>query len=168
MTPETVRKLYEVDGLSSNAIAIMAGMSTRAIRYRLAKQGVEMRDHRYLRKWTPEKKEQLRNLWFAGMMLKDIGREIGGFSAGAVDAKRRDMGLPPRRVCIQPSQNNVTRLPVRTPPPLKLGNVKHCRWPEGDPKHPDFHFCDAKTKHGSSYCPDHHARAYRPQVQAAE
>lgn len=166
MSPEQVRHLYEVDKLSSYAIAQMAGITTRAIRYRLRKQGVEMRDARYLRKWTPEKKEQLRKLWFAGALLKDIGREIGGFSAGAIDAKRRDMGLPPRRVCIQPSQQNVTRLPVRVPPPMKFGSVNHCRWPEGDPKHPDFHFCEEQTKQGSSYCEAHHARAYQSRTAA--
>lgn len=34
-----------------------------------------------------------------------------------------------------------------------------CRWIEGDPRaqHP---YCGAATKEGSSYCAEHHARAY--------
>ncbi len=34
-----------------------------------------------------------------------------------------------------------------------------CRWIEGDPcaQHP---YCGAATKQGSSYCAEHHARAY--------
>ncbi len=34
-----------------------------------------------------------------------------------------------------------------------------CRWIEGDPRaqHP---YCGAATKEGSSYCTEHHARAY--------
>ena len=33
-----------------------------------------------------------------------------------------------------------------------------CRWPIGDPKHPDFHFCGAPTN-DRVYCPGHMARA---------
>jgi len=35
-----------------------------------------------------------------------------------------------------------------------------CRWPLGDPTHPDFHFCGAEKNNGSSYCAEHHARAF--------
>ena len=28
-----------------------------------------------------------------------------------------------------------------------------CRWPIGDPKHPDFHFCGAPKLPGRPYCP---------------
>jgi GcrA cell cycle regulator len=39
---------------------------------------------------------------------------------------------------------------------------RSCRWPEGDPKLPDFHFC-GRTKTGSTgpYCSPHTAIAYR-------
>ena len=37
-----------------------------------------------------------------------------------------------------------------------------CRWPIGDPQHPDFHFCGKTKVAGLPYC-DHHARrAYQP------
>lgn len=37
-----------------------------------------------------------------------------------------------------------------------------CRWPEGDPKSPDFHFCGrAKTNVAISYCDHHAAIAFR-------
>ena len=35
-----------------------------------------------------------------------------------------------------------------------------CLWPIGDPGDPDFHFCEASTVHGKSYCAEHCARAY--------
>lgn len=35
-----------------------------------------------------------------------------------------------------------------------------CRWPIGDPKDPDFHFCGNQTQTGKSYCPDHCKMAY--------
>ncbi len=37
-----------------------------------------------------------------------------------------------------------------------------CKWPIGDPGHPDFHFCGRKADTGIPYCA-HHARiAYQP------
>jgi GcrA cell cycle regulator len=42
----------------------------------------------------------------------------------------------------------------------KLGKVAECRWPEGDPKEPGFHFCEAKTEPGRPYCLEHCMRAY--------
>lgn len=35
-----------------------------------------------------------------------------------------------------------------------------CRWPLGDPKDPDFHFCGRKVKTGQTYCDEHSAIAY--------
>jgi len=37
-----------------------------------------------------------------------------------------------------------------------------CRWPYGDPKHSDFHFCDRPAAKGQSYCEHHRALAYMP------
>jgi len=34
-----------------------------------------------------------------------------------------------------------------------------CRWPYGDPRHPDFHFCSDPVARGP-YCEQHHALAY--------
>ena len=35
-----------------------------------------------------------------------------------------------------------------------------CRWPEGDPKDPNFHFCGEPVEPGKIYCPAHCAIAY--------
>jgi len=35
-----------------------------------------------------------------------------------------------------------------------------CRWPIGDPKDADFHFCGHKVKTGQTYCEEHAAIAY--------
>lgn len=37
-----------------------------------------------------------------------------------------------------------------------------CRWPIGDPGHPDFGFCGHGPQSGSSYCAFHAQRAIRP------
>jgi GcrA cell cycle regulator len=39
----------------------------------------------------------------------------------------------------------------------------HCRYPFGDPKAPDFHFCGAPIARGP-YCAEHYALCYRPYV----
>jgi GcrA cell cycle regulator len=39
---------------------------------------------------------------------------------------------------------------------LTLGG---CRWPYGDPRHPDFHFCGAPVVR-EPYCEQHRAMAY--------
>lgn len=35
-----------------------------------------------------------------------------------------------------------------------------CKWPFGDPKKPDFHFCEKKRSAGVSYCDHHQELAY--------
>lgn len=35
-----------------------------------------------------------------------------------------------------------------------------CRWPLGDPKDDNFHFCGKKVKIGQTYCEEHSAVAY--------
>ncbi len=35
-----------------------------------------------------------------------------------------------------------------------------CRWPIGDPKDENFHFCGKKVKIGQTYCEEHAALAY--------
>lgn len=38
----------------------------------------------------------------------------------------------------------------------------NCRWPIGDPRAADFHFCNGKKVPGLSYCEHHVQRAYQP------
>ena len=35
-----------------------------------------------------------------------------------------------------------------------------CRWPFGDPRHADFHFCGAQQVLGKPYCQEHWAISY--------
>lgn len=36
-----------------------------------------------------------------------------------------------------------------------------CKYPHGDPREEDFHFCGADAYEGSAYCPTHHKLCYR-------
>ena len=35
-----------------------------------------------------------------------------------------------------------------------------CRWPIGDPRHHDFHFCGAKQAPGRPYCAHHWGQSF--------
>jgi GcrA cell cycle regulator len=37
-----------------------------------------------------------------------------------------------------------------------------CRWPIGEPRHPDFHFCGAPQLDGRPYCELHWRMAFQP------
>lgn len=37
-----------------------------------------------------------------------------------------------------------------------------CRWPIGDPRHPEFHFCGAPRAAGRPYCAAHWQMAFQP------
>lgn len=50
-------------------------------------------------------------------------------------------------------------VPIRPPPPLRLGNSACC-WPLGDPGTPGFRFCGAQALLGKPYCAEHAALAY--------
>ena len=39
-------------------------------------------------------------------------------------------------------------------------NMRTCRWPIGDPKDPDFHFCGKEAELGKPYCEEHLAQAF--------
>src|SRR5882757_4834164 len=57
-------------------------------------------------------------------------------------------------------------------PPLELEDMpgatiltltdRICKWPIGDPRDPDFHFCGRASAEGLPYCVDHARRAYQP------
>jgi GcrA cell cycle regulator len=42
----------------------------------------------------------------------------------------------------------------------KIGE-RHCRWPVGDPRSPDFRFCGCTAHEGLPYCVDHARVAYQ-------
>lgn len=44
-------------------------------------------------------------------------------------------------------------------------NESTCRWPYGDPKTDEFHFCGGKPSVGKPYCPTHSRMAYRPATE---
>lgn len=49
----------------------------------------------------------------------------------------------------------------------KLARGRSCRWPEGDPREPGFHFCGEPAEAGKPYCPEHCGKAYQRKRPAA-
>lgn len=50
----------------------------------------------------------------------------------------------------------------------RVANGPACRWPIGDPKSPDFHFCGSPSIEGKPYCEKHCAMAYSGWSEASE
>jgi GcrA cell cycle regulator len=134
-------------------------------------------------RWTPEQDAELRRLWDNGLTASRICSAMGLYSRSQVIGRAHRLKLPRRLSPIKRSdgprivrlrKERVMQAPKPQPHlpgriiPFRLGPVTKCRWPEGDPKHPDFKFCECKTLPGHSYCHDHYVRAYQPRLQAAE
>ncbi len=80
------------------------------------------------------------------------------------DKSRRPLRQrPARRSSARAGKRPKARIPpTLTPPPenrITAGTLTAftCRWPEGDPKHADFHFCGRVKAPAGPYCPHHAA-----------
>jgi GcrA cell cycle regulator len=104
--------------------------------------------------WTDERIEQLRDLWNDGASASDIAEVLGDVTRNAVIGKAHRLGLTSR-----PSP--IKRRPNRGATILSL-TERMCKWPVGDPKHADFHFCGKPSSQGMPYCAEHSALAYQP------
>jgi GcrA cell cycle regulator len=139
-----------------------------------------------------EKLDRLKELWADGASASDIAREFGttrnavlgkvhrmGLSGRVVPRRTVSQRKPSPRLRpilrygntalgrlylvpapAQPFQElDIPLAERKTVPTLE---DKDCRWPIGDPQHPDFHFCGRPKIAGLPYC-DHHSRvAFQP------
>lgn len=122
--------------------------------------------------WTDERVAELARLWEQGLTTADIGK-ILGVSKNAVVGKAHRIGLAGRP---SPIKRKPGERAARTPPPppkpkgksvVEL-NAVTCRWPIGDPKDSDFHFCGKKAAPGKPYCAEHAQIAYVRQSKRDE
>lgn len=62
--------------------------------------------------------------------------------------------------------------PAAAPAPEPAITFTHasrpCCWPIGEPRTPEFRYCDAPGIPGRSYCAGHHAVAYQPRVERSK
>ena len=110
--------------------------------------------------WTDEKIEVLRRLWADGRSASEIALTLGDVTRNAVIGKAHRLGLSGR-----PSP--IKRIPKRGANILGL-TERMCKWPVGDPKDVDFHFCGQPIIHPTPYCLEHSAQAYQPAPRKRE
>lgn len=107
--------------------------------------------------WTDERIEELKKLWAEGLSTGEIGKRIG-VSKNAVVGKAHRLGLKSRPSPIKRAKPK----PKAEPAKVTIFDLTahSCRWPHGDPKHDNFHFCGKQTVPGKPYCAEHCALAY--------
>lgn len=109
--------------------------------------------------WTDDRIAKLKKLWAEGLTTGEIGKRLG-VSKNAVVGKAHRLGLksrpsPIRRAGTKPEPKEETRVYT-----LADLTSQTCRWPIGDPKEENFHFCGKPVIQGKPYCADHCAAAY--------
>lgn len=104
--------------------------------------------------WTEERIERLRELWAQGLSASEIAAALGEITRNAVIGKAHRLGLSAR-----PSP--IKRKPVVGATILSL-TERMCKWPVGDPRSSDFHFCGSAAQPGTPYCAEHARLAYQP------
>ena len=133
--------------------------------------------------WTDEQVEELKRLWDQGLTTGEIGKALG-VSKNAVVGKAHRLGLNGRPSPIRRNEdeasvsaegtNNVKEnkktckaaaQKTAEKEKKKLFTVNDltstsCRWPVGDPKDEDFHFCGKESLPDKPYCAEHAAIAY--------
>jgi GcrA cell cycle regulator len=118
--------------------------------------------------WSDERVELLKTLWASGKTAAQIATELGdNLTRNAVIGKAHRLGLSGR---ITPAPKKIDK-----PLPVEINDVvakdggisllelteKTCRYPYGDPKKSNFHFCGGEAIPGVPYCGEHAAMAYQ-------
>jgi GcrA cell cycle regulator len=137
--------------------------------------------------WTDERVALLKRMWGEGKTAAEIAKELGGITRNAVIGKAHRLKLSNRVSPIQ-QDNKKAAPPVAAPvreraavvapviprsmtaaemairsKGVKMTELKDrmCRWPLGDPRDADFHFCGGTGVPGLPYCPEHAKMAYQ-------
>lgn len=107
--------------------------------------------------WTDERVEILTRLWAEGKSASQIAEILGDVSRNAVIGKAHRLGLSGRPSPIKRKSSKKEKKGISI---LDL-NERVCRWPHGDPRDDDFHFCGKPSVPGLPYCAEHCAVAYQ-------
>jgi GcrA cell cycle regulator len=131
--------------------------------------------------WTDERVDLLKKLWGEGKTAAEIAKELGGVTRNAVIGKAHRLKLSNRVSPIQQNKKTIVKQPAEDKKPaprrrepveiapaansdrISLSELKDkmCRWPIGDPRDDDFHFCGGNAVAGLPYCEDHCRAAYQ-------
>ena len=145
-TPELVKELEKLwkKGLTTMEIGNQLGLSKNAVVGKAHRLGLESRP-------SPIKYENVKRVASKAIHKKETTEEsdVSGTSSSPVF---KSEPLPPE-INIHKSKKHKGVALVDLKP-------NSCRWPEGDPKDPNFHFCGERVAPGKIYCPAHCAIAY--------
>jgi GcrA cell cycle regulator len=139
--------------------------------------------------WTPERVEQLKRCFDAGLTCREIAVDIG-VSRNAVIGKlsrlnltrepRDDVERPVRKASPRAPRARTVKHQIRmlqaeygeTTPEQPIANghccslleldEQRCRWPVETPDAADFRFCGNRPVDGLPYCAGHARLAYQP------
>lgn len=144
-TPELIKDLKKhwKKGLTTGEIGRLIGMSKNAVVGKAHRLGLESRPSPIRR----EKLEASKTRKAAKRLLKPVQNE----QQNELNTSTVEAGKSVKSVRKNGKNKGV-----------KLVDLKptSCRWPEGDPKDPDFHFCGKEAVPGKSYCDEHCQVAY--------
>ena len=111
--------------------------------------------------WTEDKIKKLKKLWSVGKTTAEIAKNLG-MSKNSIIGKVHRLNLT-----VRPSPIKSEAKPKKVSPVKKMGaihlidlKINTCRWPIGDPKDEDFHFCGEQTVPGKPYCLQHCQEAF--------
>ncbi len=143
-TPELIKELKKLwkKGLTTGEIGRVIGMSKNAVVGKAHRLGLESRPSPIKREEAPKKEKATR------VIKKEVKPAVKKEQPVVLETAE-----PVKPVKKTKSGKNKG---------VKLVDLKptSCRWPEGDPKDPDFHFCGREAVPGKSYCEEHCAVAY--------
>lgn len=104
--------------------------------------------------WTDEKVTLLRELWGKGLSASEIAKKLGDTTRNAVIGKAHRLGLS--------IKSTVSKAPKAILQSTIIDlSERMCKWPIGDPKDKDFHFCGKSSHSNFPYCAKHVAMAYQ-------
>ena len=106
--------------------------------------------------WSDEQIETLKALWGQGKPASEIAEILGNTSRNAVIGKAHRLGLSGRPSPIRKKTSTARGAN------LLAVTERMCKWPFGDPKKTDFHFCGRAIDVSMTYCAEHRAIAYTP------
>ena len=114
------------------------------------KQAIVSRMGNLTMEWTEARVDKLKRLWEDGLSASQIADHLGDVTRNAVIGKAHRLGLSSRPSPIK-----------RTNHPITGTTERMCQWPIGNPREPNFHFCNKQASPDRPYCSDHCAMAYR-------
>lgn len=138
-------------GLTTGEIGKRLGVSKNSIVGKVHRLQLDARPSPIKKK--SEQEEELEKTAVARTSAEEADKKIK-----SSDKKTTEKALKPA-----PKKDAIpAAAPLRNPGNIKLTDLDNhtCRWPLGDPKDENFHFCGKKVRLGQTYCEEHSAQAY--------